>query len=194
MKNAKGPKKSIFVAIMILLVLSYYFYLSNKTNTKKDETEVKATAAQEVLMKDYEKKYPPTPKEVVKEYLEITKVLHNETLTDEELEAVAKKIQLLYDDEFIANKSEEDYIKDIKSEVATFRSNDYSITNYYTSASTDVEEYTMDGFQFAKLYASYSVRAGREMKSLQLAMLLRKDENNHWKIYGWMPVVNEEDE
>lgn len=194
MKRPKGLKKSIFVVLLVLLVLSYYCYLSNKTKTSKDESEVKASPAQEVLMKDYDKKYPPTPKEVVKEYLQITKVLHNEKLTDEEVEAIAKKIQLLYDDEFIANKSEEDYIKDIKSEVATFRDNDYSITNYYTSSSTDVEEYSMDGYKFAKLYASYNVRAGREMKALELAMLLRKDENGHWKIYGWMPVTSEDNE
>lgn len=194
MKMPKGPKGTAIIIILVLLVLSYYYYLSNRTSNAKVEEDVNISAAQEVLLKDYTHGYPPTPKEVLKDYLEITKVLHNETLTDEQVEQLGVKIQSLYDVEFVANKSQENYLMDLKSEIATFRNNNYSITNYYTSASTDVEYYKMDGYDFAKLYATYSVRTDNGLKSSQNVFLMRKDSDGHWKIYGWMPVENAEGE
>ena len=80
------------------------------------------------------------------------------------------------------------YFKDLKSEIATFRDNEYAITNYYTSASTDVVYDTVDGYDFAKLYGTFSIRSGGKAQLLQEIFLLRKDSNGHWKIYGWQPV------
>lgn len=194
MKMPKGPKGTAIIIILVLLVLSYYYYLSNRTAQEKVEEDISISATQEVLLKDYAHSYPPTPKEVLKDYLEITKVLHNENLTDEQIGLLAQKIQELYDIEFVANKTQDNYLMDLKSEIATFRKNNYSITNYYTSSSTDVEYYKMDGFNFAKLYATYSVRTENGLKSSQNVFLMRKDSDGHWKIYGWMPVDSAEGE
>ena len=190
----KGTKGALILIILVVLVVSYYYHLSNSTSSDKKNDEIKISAASDILMKNYTVNYPPTPKEVVKEYLQISKVLHNDELSDEEITAVGLKIQELYDDEFIANKSQEDYIRDLKSEVAAFRNNNYVITNYYTSASTEVVYGVVDGFEFAKLYASYSIRVGGKSQILQEIFLLRKDSNGRWKIYGWQPVEEDESE
>ena len=190
----KGTKGALILIILVVLVVSYYYHLSNSTSSDKRNDEIKISAASDILMKNYSVNYPPTPKEVVKEYLQISKVLHNDELSDEEITAVGLKIQELYDDEFIANKSQEDYIRDLKSEVAAFRNNNYVITNYYTSASTEVVYGVVDGFEFAKLYASYSIRVGGKSQILQEIFLLRKDSNGRWKIYGWQPVEEDESE
>lgn len=190
----KGTKGALILIILVVLVVSYYYHLSNSTSSDKKNDEIKISAASDILMKNYSVNYPPTPKEVVKEYLLISKVLHNDELSDEEITAVGLKIQELYDDEFIANKSQEDYIRDLKSEVAAFRNNNYVITNYYTSASTEVVYGVVDGFEFAKLYASYSIRVGGKSQILQEIFLLRKDSNGRWKIYGWQPVEEDESE
>lgn len=187
-----GTKGAFILVILAVLIVSYYYHLSNKTREKQEET-VAISAAQDILLSNYNINYPPTPKEVVREYLQISKVLHNEELTDEEISSVGMKIQELYDDELVANKSQEDYLKDLKSEVANFRNNDYAITNYYTSSSTDVVYDRVNGYDFAKLYATYSVRAGGKPQTLQEIFLLRKDSAGHWKIYGWQPVEDEEE-
>jgi len=192
-KRFNGTKGTILLLVIICLVMTYYYSLSNRRNSNKVEEELKVSAAQSILMKNYDTSYPPTPKEVVKEYLQITKVLHNETLTDDEIEALAMHIQKLYDTDFMNNKNQEDYIKDLKSEVATFRDNDYAITNYYTSSSTDVEYGVIDGRKCAKLYASISLRTGSKAESYQEVFILRKDDADHWKIYGWQPVVEEDE-
>ena len=130
MDRFKGTKGTVIIIILVCLVLSYYYYLSNKTITSKPEEEIKASPVQEILLKNYSNAYPPTPKEVVKEFLQISKVLHNEELTDEEIALVGMKVTELYDEELVNNKSEDEYITDLKSEIATFRSNEYVITNY----------------------------------------------------------------
>lgn len=189
-----GVKGTIILVVLIGFIISYYYYLSNKPAANVGDDGVKISAAQEILLKNYDINYPPTPKEVVREYLQITKVLHNEELTDEEITNVGMKVQQLYDDEFVANKSTDEYLMDLKSEIANFRSNQYSIANYYTSSSTDVVYGKVNGYDCAKLYANYSIRTGGNAQKLQEVFILRKDDNGHWKIYGWQPVEDEENE
>ena len=81
----KKWKPIILAVIMVALVGSYYFYLSNKTKT---EEETVVTAVQDVLLRNLDKDYPPTPTEVVKYYREIVKCLYNQAYTDEELESM----------------------------------------------------------------------------------------------------------
>ncbi len=192
MKRFKGTKGMICLGILILMLVGYYYYLSNRSYDRKQEQEVEISAVQEILLRDLDRSYPPTPKEVLRYYLEITKCLHNEELTDEELYDLAMKIQGLYDDELIANKTENDYIADLKSEVTTFRDNNYKISNYYTSSSTDVDYFTADEFEFAKLFCTYYIRVQSTTQTLNEVFLLRKDEVGHWKIYGWEPVMEQE--
>lgn len=192
MNRFKGTKGLIIALILVLMAVGYFYYLSNRRHKAATEADVKITAAQEILMTNYAVNYPPTPKEVVKEYLDITKVLHNEELTDEDVEAVAIKLQELFDEDLIANKSKEDYLKDLKSELVTFANNDYSIVNHYTSSSTEVEYFNMENHECASLYGTYNIRTSSGTQVLTDIFILRKDEGGRWKIYGWQPVVNEE--
>ena len=86
-------KNVIIIVVLIALVGGYYFYLSNRNKTE-DDTEV--TAVHDVILRNLETNYPPTPKEVVKYYSEITKCLHNENYTDEQFEQMADKLLALY--------------------------------------------------------------------------------------------------
>lgn len=192
MKNRfKGTKGAIILIILVALVVSYYYHLSNNSSYVKKEESLKVSSVDEILLKKYDVSYPPTPKEVVKEYLQITKTLHNDDLTDEQINKVALKVQELYDDEFVANKSLDNYLKDLKSEIANFKNNKYVITNYFTSPSTEVVYGKVDGYEFAKLYASYSIRVSGKAQVLEETFLLRKDDAGRWKIYGWQPVEEE---
>ena len=91
MKNKNGAKLLVVGIILAVLVIGYYFYLSNRQSADREEV-VESTLVQSVLMKDLEKSYPPTPKEVVKYFNEISKCFYNETYTEEELYDLAKQI------------------------------------------------------------------------------------------------------
>ena len=193
MKNVKGAKGLIIVLVLVLMVVGYFYYLSNRDYADRHEEDVVITPVKDLLLKDFGKNYPPTPKEVVKQYLEFTKVLHNEELSDEDVEALGLKLEELFDDELKNAKSDEEYIKDLKSELTTFKDNDYSIVNMYTSSSTDVEEFSMDGYEVARLYGTFNVRTKDGTKILQEVFILRKEQSTgHWKIYGFAPVTDDE--
>ena len=87
MKKSGGIKIVVIGVILAALVVGYYFYLSNKTEKQQEEV-VESTQVQIALMRDLEKNYPPTPKEVVKYFNEITMCFYNEKYTDEELSLI----------------------------------------------------------------------------------------------------------
>ena len=192
MKSPKGVKGFIIILILILLVVGYYYYLSNRNYNERKETEVVLTPAQSLLLLNFDINYPPTPKEVVKQYMEFSKVLHNEDLTDEEVNDVGIKLLEILDDDLANNKSKEDYLLDLKSELKTFKNNNYSIVNMYTSQSTDVEYFTVEDKECASLYGTFNIRTASGTQVLTDIFILRKDANGHWKIYGWQPIQNEQ--
>lgn len=161
----------------------YYFYLSNY-NGKEEETVV--TAVQDVLLKNLDDDYPPTPREVLKYYSDITKCLYNEEYTESQLEQMADKLLALFDTELAENNPRDQYIMDLKNEVKEFEENGYTIMSYTVSKSTDVEEFTEDGRKCARMYCTYSVKSGANyVSSKQVFILRRETETGRWKILGF---------
>lgn len=194
MKRFKGTKGVILLCIMVLLIVGYYYHLSNRTVPEKEEVseEEVLTEVQKVLVRNLETNYPQTPREVVKYFSEITKCLYNEELTDEEVYDLGMKLRELYDDELIANQSEEDYIEQLKADVVTSHTKDQDLFNYTLSSSVDVETYTQDGYEWAKLHCIYGVRQNKLLYNSDTVFLLRKDADEHYKIYGWQLVKKDE--
>lgn len=194
MSRFKGTKGVILLIVMIGLIVGYYFYLSNRPITENAEEDVLVSAVQEILLRDMEKNYPPSPKEVIKYYSLITQCFYNDKLTDEELDALAFRAQELYDVELIANKTQEQYLIDLREDIDKFAKDELKISSFTTSASTDVEYFSESGYEWARLYCTYSVRQRTSMLSTTEVFLLRKDDAGHWKIYGWDLAENVADE
>lgn len=193
MKKPKGIKGLIIAMLLIAIVVGYYAYLSNRNKGLEDE-KTQITAVQEVLMRDLERNYPPTPKEVIKYYSLMTQCFYNEELTEEDLSALGMKARELYDDELAANQTEADYLTSLELDINTFHDKNIRISSFSTSNSTDVEYFTRDGREWAQLYCIYNLRQGTQMLATQEVFLLRKDEKSHWKIYGWALAKNQNTE
>ena len=185
MKRFRTPRGIFFLFLAVCCVLLAYYLMNLKAEKSKPEDYVKLTKVQEVLSRNLETNYPQTPKEVIKYYSEITKCFYDETYTEEELYDLAMKAMELFDHDLAANKPEEDYIRDLKSEIQVFKNNSNSISSYNISSSTDVYYFTEDGFDFARLYCTYNIRMGTVIQPVEEVFLLRKDLEGHWKIYGW---------
>ena len=150
------------------------------------EEAIAATVVQSILMRDLEHNYPPTPKEVVKYYAEITECFYNETYSDEELVQLAGKIQMLYDAELVANKTQEQYLQDLRDDIAEMKGRQLTVASYEVSSSTDVEYFTQNEYSCARLYCTFYLKqqGGGRVPS-QERFVLRQDEDEHWKILGW---------
>ena len=187
----KGTKGLILTAVMIVLIVGYYAYLSNRSAANKEEV-IQLTATEEALSRDLERTYPPSPKEVLKYYSELTMCFYNEEHDDEEIISLAKRARELYDDELLENQTEEQYIRMLAEDINQYKEDKMTISSYSVSSSVDVEYYTRDGSEWAKLYCIYTLRRETMLYSTHEDFLLRKDADGHWKIYGW--VVSPVDE
>ena len=182
-------KTAIIIVVLAALVGGYYFYLSNKEDVKEETT---VSAVQDVILRDLDNNYPPTPKEVVKYYSELSKCLYNEKYTTDEFEKMADKMLALYDDELLEENPRDQYLKDLESAITDFNKQGYSITTFTPSQSTDVQESVVKGRRCAKLYCTYTIKSGSSYSTSLEVFELRKDQEGHWKILGFQLVDSAE--
>lgn len=182
-----GLKGIIIVAILAVLIVIYYGSLS-KRNTKEEESPVTSSAVTDVLLRNLDTNYPSTPKEVVKYFSEATKCFYIDGISDEDIVKLADKMLKIYDDELVAAKDYDWYIGDLKQEIASNKANGYKVSSYDISASTDVEYFSEGGCECARLWCTYNVKAGKELIKVNNVFILRKDDNSHWRIFGWEQI------
>lgn len=174
---------AIIVMVLIVAVVGYYCYLVNRSNRSAQENT--PTTVENVLLRDLENNYPPTPKEVIRYYNDIVKCFYNEGCSQEDLQELARKARGLYDQELLDHNEWDTYIFNLEAEIQDFKNNNRKISNISLAASTDVDEFTQDGFRFAKIRCGYNILQGRKSSSTVQVYLLRRDGDGHWKIYGW---------
>jgi hypothetical protein len=182
MKHAKFI--ILFVAV-IAVVLGFYYYLSNIKEKSMADDFVKVSRVREVLSRNLDARYPPTPKEVVRFFAEITQSLHNDDYTNHEFEDMGLQLYRLYDDELAENNPWESYLDDLRVDVNSYRNKDYVMTSYLVSNSTDVIYFSEEGSDYARMHCLFTLRRGTEFFSLDHQFLLRKGEQGRWKILGW---------
>lgn len=186
MKGSKIAKTVVIAVVLAVIILVYYYSLGHRAKRQEVEEAIAATVVQSILMRDLEHNYPPTPKEVVKYYAEITECFYNETYSDEELVKLAGKIQMLYDTELVANKTQEQYMEDLRNDIAEMKGDQITIASYEVSASTDVEYFEQGEYSCARLYCTfYLKKQGGGRVPSQERFVLRQDADKHWKILGW---------
>ncbi len=174
---------AVIVVLIIIAVVAYYGYLSNKTKTRQQEASM--TAVQEVLSRDLSMDYPPTPKEVVKYYNEIVKCLYNEECSEDDIEELGLQARELYDQELLDNNELGTNLKNLKSDVEESRKSKHRINNIALASSANVDFFTEDGYEFARILCTYSIADEGVSKVSSHVFLLRQDSEKKWKIYGW---------
>lgn len=198
MKRFKGMKGTIILIVLACLIIGYYFYLSNGSDSPAakvtDEEDIVATMtmSQKALSRNLESNYPPSPREVVKYFSDITQCYYNEEHDEDEIKALGLKMREIYDAELVANQTEEEYLDLLKRDIEEYRANNRTINNYSPSASVDVETFTQDGYEWARLYCLYDIKQDSIIYQTNLCFILRKDENGHYKIYGWKKIDMEQ--
>lgn len=163
-----------------------------ETNEEIISEQAAVSVVQQMILKDFEGNYPPTPKEVVRYHAELTKVLYNESYTEEEFVQLALKALILYDTQFATHKDEADYLADLKQEIVTYHNNQWSIDSYVLSNSEDVDYITRDGLDMAQLFCKYKIKKNTGSSSINQSILLRKNEEGQYKIMGWKLALDEE--
>ncbi len=176
-------KVAIIFLVLIVAVVAYFAYLSNKSRGVEDEAAM--TAVKLVLSRDLENNYPPTVKEVMKYYADIQKCLYSQECLDEEAEQLGMKARALFDDELLAANDVTNHLLALKSEITSFQEDSRQITAASVASSANVDTFTEDGYEFARIHCIYTVLDGGQSNLVDMVYLLRRDGNRRWKIYGW---------
>ena len=76
------------------------------------------------------------------------------------------------------------------AEIQEYKEKKRRITGTAVAASTNVDLFSEDGYDFARLQSNYSIIEGGEKSNTVIVYLLRKDAQKRWKIYGWTSAEN----
>jgi hypothetical protein len=180
----KTVKLFFIAAVMIAVVVGYYFHLTSR-NATSVETQASLTEVQKVIAQDLDKDYPQTPREVVKLYSRIISCYYNEECTDEELTSLAKMARTLMDAQLQENNPEDTFLEQVKNEVASYKNDGKTISNTSLSASNDVVYKTIEGRECAYVDVIYYIKQGTSLTASAETYLLRKDENDCWRILAF---------
>ncbi len=187
------------ILLIILLVIGLVVWFTTKAFQKEEKTDTDVTSENsnvnmlsELLAQDIMDDYPPTPKEVVKHYAQMTQVLYSEECTEGEIDLLAHNMLLLCDAQFANNQDIEEYIAKLKAEISVYKENDWSISSYALSNSEDVVYYENEEEEYAQLFCSLSIQKGEESASVNQSYILRKDEEGRYKILGWETALIDE--
>lgn len=186
-------KSTMRVAVILIVVIAglvgLYAILMSRARTEAAQEDM--TPVQSVLTKDLEKDYPATVKEVIKYYAEIEKCFYNEECSDGEIEALGVQARKLYDAELLANNEMAGYLTKLKEDIKGFKEAKRRLIAVSVAASTNVDYFSEDGYDFARIYCGYTIKEsdGRTVSDARV-YLLRRDEDRRWKIYGWDEADN----
>lgn len=184
MKRFTGVRGTLILLVLVVSMVGYYYYLSNKVS-KKTETDDMLTKVQSVLLRDLELNYPSTPREVVRYFGDITLCLFGGSCEESDIDKLAAKAIQLYDDELVENNPWAEYLMRLQQEVAEYQKKGMTVTSYAPAGSTSVDTFEQDGYEWARFYCTFYTKTGKESQVVNQIFLLRKDENRRWKIYGW---------
>ena len=117
--------KSIIVAVFfVVLVLSYFNHLSNKSATRRSDAQ--KTEIQTLMDYDMEMEYPNTPRDVAKLHNRYFKLFYGQSLSDEELSSLNKKVRMLYCHDLLVANPEADSLLKLKNDIEAVKDAGYT--------------------------------------------------------------------
>ena len=100
------------------------------------------------------------------------------------------KARGLYDKDLLAINDKDVYLLQLKKGITEFKEAKRRIAATAVAASTNVDFFTEDGYEFARIHCGYTISENGKSKMEARVYLLRRDEQRHWKIYGWDSANN----
>jgi len=176
-------KVTVLFIFVIVIIVGFYAYLSGQRRIEAENAVM--TETQIVLSRDLSNDYPATVKEVVKYYAQIQKCYYGSECTDEEIDQLGRKAWELFDPDLQQNNPIDTYLTSLKAEIISFHTAGRSMTSSAVAASTNVDFFVDDGFDFARIHCGYGFMEKNESKAVRIVYLLRRDADRKWRIYGW---------
>lgn len=179
----------IFLVVLSFVLIGGYWYIDrNAENTKAENL----TETELLLSKDLDNFYPSTPRSVVLFFGRIMQCIYTQDITEEELRALVELQQKLFDEELLAINPIDTFYQSALIEWQTFKENEMAFVGYQADRASNVKTWYKDGIEYASLVMYYSLREDGRVGANYNEFVLRKDEQNKWKILGWRETAAQE--
>lgn len=192
MKNAKYV--IIAIACVCVICTGFYFFSQKNQVDEKNLTEI-----EKVMVKDLEKNYPKTPREVVKLYNSIVKCYYGkEVPTEKQLEDLVDQMLCILDDDLLLQNEREDYYKQVVSDINQYKINKKQLVSTDVCDTNDVKYVTDDKNngeekdELAYVDASYFLNTDGKFVYTYQRFILRQDEDGRWKILTFYQIEGDQ--
>lgn len=191
MKNVKY----VIIAIACICVICAGFYFFSQDNKEK---EADLTEIEKVIVKDLEKNYPKTPREVVKFYNKIVKCYYGDEPTEAQLNDLVDQMLFLLDDDLLLRNPRDEYYNSVVSDIAQYKEEKKQLVSTDVCDSNDVKYVTdnkngeTEKDELAYVNASYFIKDDGEFGYSYQQFVLRQDEDGRWKILTFYQIEGEE--
>ena len=182
----KKLKLLMFLAVVtVLAVFLYYQYTNNINKPKQEDETTKLSTFEKVMGLDLEKDYPISAREIVDYFNQIQLCYYNEEMSDSNIEKLAKRARLLFDEELLKENKYDDYLENLKLDIDDYKSKDKKITKIILDDASDIEYSEIDGVSYAKVECIYYLSMDSETDKVPEKYALRKGDDGKWKILGF---------
>lgn len=184
----------VTIVICAAIVVGYYYYLSRKNDNQASEEREQMSEVDKIISRDFNDKYPTTPREVVKWYNRIITAYYKEEYSDEELDKMADQARMLMDEELLSHNSKGSYIAAVKTDIENYKNRKRQIVQSKVCDSNDIRYATVKGYSCAYVNTYYFVKEGSDYTRSYQEFVLRKDSKGNWKILTFRLIQGEAEE
>lgn len=191
MKNAKYV--IIAIACISVICASFYFFSQGNKENEKDLTEI-----EKVIVRDLEKNYPKSPREVVKLYNRIVKCYYgSQTPTEKELNDLVDQMICIMDDDLLLINPRDEYYNWVVNDINQYKRDKKQLVSTDVCSTNDVKYITDDKNgeeekdKLAYVDASYFVNTDGKFSYTYQQFVLRQAADGRWKILTFYQIEGE---
>lgn len=182
MKMKKRIGTISVVLVLACAIVALYMYIDR---SGKQAEEPVNTAAEQILAKNLETNYPPTPYSVAELYCGIVECIYSSDTTETQLEALVRMERELFDEEFAAINPYDSLLAATKAELETAKEKKLVFTGYILDKASNITKWKKDGKDYASIMFQLMSRSEEGSGGSYRNLIMRKDSDGKYKILGW---------
>jgi hypothetical protein len=163
------------------------------------EDEKNLTEIEKLIVRDLEKNYPKSPREVVKLYNRIVKCYYgSQTPTEKELRDLTDQMLCIMDDDLLLVNPRDEYFASVVGDINQYKRDKKQLVSTDVCSTNDVKYITDDKNgeeekdNLAYVSASYFVNTDGKFSYTYQEFVLREDADGRWKILTYYPIQGED--
>lgn len=181
----KAKKRIGTISVILVLacaIVALYWYIDRSGKEAEEPVNV---VAKQILDRDLEKEYPPTPYAVAELYCGIVENIYSEKTTENQLEELVQMELSLYDEELAAQNPYSSYLATVKADLEEAKEKKIAFTGYILDNFSNVKKWKKDGREYASIQLQFLLRSADGSGGSYRELMLRKDADGNYKILGW---------